>query len=225
MLDQEHGGLARRTGCLPVSISNRTQPSEYRSEAGVGAAERICSGAMYSGVPTIMFWPVMRASCSMRATPKSRTLTKSRSPAPAAEMDVAGLDVAVHDAELVGARRARARPAARCAARAAARAGPSPCSSSSELALEVLHHHVDDAVFGLAEVGDVDDVLVVDLVGGARLAEEALAQPLVLGQRRVQELERDVATDELVARAVHRAHAARAEQLLDQVAARDDACR
>ena len=89
------------------------------------------------------------------------------------------------------------------------------------VALEVLHHHVDDAVLGLAEVGDVDDVLVVDLVGGARLAEEALAQALVLRQRRVEELERDVAADELVARAVHRAHAAHAEQLLDHVAAGD----
>ena len=90
------------------------------------------------------------------------------------------------------------------------------------MALEVLHHHVDDAVLGLAEVGDVDDVLVVDLIGGARFAEEALAQALVLGQRRVEELERDVAADELMARAVHRAHAADAEQRFDHVAAGDD---
>ncbi|MNC92225.1 hypothetical protein D3C83_86120 [compost metagenome] len=42
-------------GICPVSISNSTQPSAYRSDDGVGIAERICSGAMYSGVPTIMF--------------------------------------------------------------------------------------------------------------------------------------------------------------------------
>ena len=88
------------------------------------------------------------------------------------------------------------------------------------LAIQVLHHQKDLLVAGLPEVGDVDDVLVIDAVGGARLAQEALAGGGVAGVAREQKLERDVAPDQLVPALVDDAHAARADELRDEVAPR-----
>ena len=76
---------------------------------------------------------------------------------------------------------------------------------------EVLHHQVELAVFGLADVVDVDDVRVIDAVGGARFAQHPRAQVGLAAQVGANQLERDDPVDEHVARAIDDAHAAFAE--------------
>jgi hypothetical protein len=73
---------------------------------------------------------------------------------------------------------------------------------------EVLHDEVELALLGLADVVDVDDVRVVDAVGGARLAEHPRAEVRLAAQVGADELERDDAVDEHVARSVDDAHRA-----------------
>ena len=88
-------------------------------------------------------------------------------------------------------------------------------------AVEVLHHEEERAVGGGARVGDVDDVGVADLRGGARLAPEALDQIGRLAVGRVQDLERDAPADVDVLGLVDPPHAALAEEAPDVVAAAD----
>ncbi len=89
------------------------------------------------------------------------------------------------------------------------------------ITLEVLHHQEHETVRGLAEVRDVDDVLVIDAVGSARFAQKALARIGVTGVAGRQELERHVAPDQLMATAVDRPHAACANQLGHHVTTAD----
>jgi hypothetical protein len=77
--------------------------------------------------------------------------------------------------------------------------------------VEQLHDEVEDAVVHLPDVEHVDDVRVVDLRRGARLAREALARVLVRGRVRVHELDREVAAGARVDRAPDLAHAADTE--------------
>jgi rhodanese-related sulfurtransferase len=94
---------------------------------------------------------------------------------------------------------------------------------AERLALQVLHHQKHQAVAGLAEVGDVDDVLVIDAIGRPRLAQEALTGCRVTREARGQELERYVAPHQLVPSPIHGAHAAGADELRHHVAAPDGA--
>src|SRR6185295_2631406 len=66
------------------------------------------------------------------------------------------------------------------------------------LARQVLHREVRLAVGGLAEVEDLDDVLVPDEVDGARLVEEAGHDVGVARERDVQQLDGDAAADDRV---------------------------
>ena len=70
-----------------------------------------------------------------------------------------------------------------------------------------------------AEVGDVDDVRVVDRRRRARLAQEAMDRLLVARELRVQDLHRDGLLDVDVLAAVDGAHAAAAEDLVEAVVA------
>src|SRR5262249_35128409 len=88
--------------------------------------------------------------------------------------------------------------------------------------LHVLHHEVRDAV-GLAHVGDLDDVAMIDAIDRARLTEEALAIGGVQRERLVEDLDRGEALDDDVLRQVHGRHAARAEALDQPIARRDRA--
>ena len=138
-----------------------------------------CSGLMYAGVP--MTRPV-RVLCDCPpspvslAMPKSSSLTKFLSPPRGQQVDVLGLEVAVDDA--LGVRRGERRAALlhhvhRLLERETGAAEP----GGERFAVEELHDEVDDVlavvVLHLAEVDDVDDVVVADVVDRLRFVEEA----------------------------------------------------
>ena len=87
------------------------------------------------------------------------------------------------------------------------------------LAVEALHHVVVAAVGELAELEDVDDVAVADLVDRARLGGEPLDHRRVGGVLAREHLDRDLLADHRMRRAIHGAEAALAEQRLDHVLA------
>ena len=65
----------------------------------------------------------------------------------------------------------------------------------------------------LPEVQDLDDVLVRDHVDRARLVEETRDDVRVARQGGVQQLDRDLATDDGVLRQIYDTHPALAERL------------
>ncbi len=154
--------------------------------------------------------------------PKSRTLTKSGAAVADREEDVLGLEVAVDDARGVGGGE-RAADLRGDAQRARHVERALALDHHAELnALEVLHDEVHGAVGRGAGVGDVDDVRVADLGGGARLAPEPLDQVGHPAVARVQHLDRDPLADLDVLGEVDLAHPALADQLVDAVAPIDD---
>ncbi|MFO0672705.1 MAG: hypothetical protein U0235_24340 [Polyangiaceae bacterium] len=86
----------------------------------------------------------------------------------------------------------------------------------------MLHHQENEAVH-LAEVGDGDDVGVIDAIHRPRFTEEALAVIGVQAQVLAEDLDRAEAVDHHVTREVHARHAARAEPLNEPEAAGDGA--
>ena len=74
------------------------------------------------------------------------------------------------------------------------------------LALQVLHHEVEFAIGRVAEVGDVDDVLVADLVDRLGLRHEAGDHVGVLRELRVDGLHRHLFSDNGVLRQVDDPH-------------------
>ena len=89
------------------------------------------------------------------------------------------------------------------------------------LAVEKLHDEVRGPVGQLAEVADVDDVLVADRARGAGLLQEALVELVVVRHLAAQDLDGDPLVDHLVAGRVDDAHTAFAEDAVDDVAAVD----
>src|SRR5262249_14937741 len=85
------------------------------------------------------------------------------------------------------------------------------------LPLEVFHGDVQAAVLGGAEVEHVDDVRVSDLGRGARLPAEALRDVRRPAIKRVQDFQRDPATDAFVLALVYPAQAASPAQPFDAV--------
>ena len=83
--------------------------------------------------------------------------------------------------------------------------------------LEVLHDVVVIAVGRHAEIVDLDDVLVADLVDGLRLLEEARHDIAVRREVLMDDLERDLLADRRVLGEVDRAHAARPDLGQDAV--------
>ncbi len=142
--------------------------------------------------------------------------------------DVVGLDVAVDDVELVGPGEGLGDLQGNAQAAVLGQASLGRDGAVEGDSPKVLHHEVAPAFGRLAEVGDVDDVLVVDAVGGLRLAQEAQAVGRVEAEIGGEELDGDVPLDDVVVlpvdgldRAVDRAHAAGADALLDHVAPTD----
>ena len=128
---------------------------------------------------------------------------------------VAGLEIAVHDALLVGTieRVGHLDPerqdllGRKRALRQAVGQG---------LALEILHDEVVDTCFA-PDVVERADVRMRELRDGARLAIEALPELGVLGELRRQHLDGDDAVQARVLRAIDLAHAAGADRRLDLV--------
>ena len=87
-------------------------------------------------------------------------------------------------------------------------------------ALDELHHE-ERRLAVLAVVVEADDVLVLERGQNARLTRESPSQLLVLGDPRVQELDRDIAPETAVARPPDRAHAALADARTQLVPAGD----
>jgi hypothetical protein len=84
-------------------------------------------------------------------------------------------------------------------------------------ALDVVHGHVQQPVL-LAGVEDLDGVRVVDGGGEPALALEARPELVVLGHRRLDQLERDAAPERQVRGAIHHGHAAAARHRVDAMA-------
>ncbi|MEZ4298249.1 MAG: hypothetical protein R3B70_25070 [Polyangiaceae bacterium] len=83
--------------------------------------------------------------------------------------------------------------------------------------LQELHRHVELPARELPEIGHLDDVPALDAVGGLRLADEALQHALGLLGARAQHLHRERLAHDDVAAPVHHAHAALADERLDEV--------
>ena len=73
------------------------------------------------------------------------------------------------------------------------------------LAFEELHDEIGNPI-DRSDVGDVDDVRMLDARGRTSFAEEALDERRVLGESRVENLDRDALLEARVERLVHDAH-------------------
>ncbi len=181
---------------------------------------------MYSGVPQTIPGLVMLGCCvsaRILARPKSTTLTKSPPDRDRLEDDVLGLEIAVDDALAVrlGERRQRL-PEHVDDAPEGERAVL--VRDAREVApAQELHDEVELAVGRLAEVDDADRVRVVQPARRARLGDEARGGVLLADQVRVDDLHRDGAPEVRLLGAVDAAHSADADELEDQVAARQRA--
>jgi hypothetical protein len=85
-------------------------------------------------------------------------------------------------------------------------AGLAPEALRHRFALQVLHHEVELAVLRVAEVGDVDDVLVADLIDGLRLGHEPADDVRVLRELGVDRLHGDLLADDGVLGQIHDPH-------------------
>ena len=137
------------------------------------------------------------------------------------EEQVLGLDVAMHDA--LGMRGAQRGRGLRGDAQRAllGQLVLAREALGERFAIEVLHHHERAAVIGVADVVDVDDVLVADRARELRLLLESRDDRLALRILLEQDLHRDALADQGVSRLVDRTHPALTDLALDQVAARE----
>jgi hypothetical protein len=129
---------------------------------------------------------------------------------------VLGLQVTVHDTEVVGLAKRREHL---CDDAQHARDGQRPLlvGQLRELpSAQQLHHHVEAAV-GLAEVDDRHRVRVVERTGGARFVDESRLGVVVSEQVRVNGLHRHRPAQHLLLGPVDPSHAAHIEQLENDV--------
>jgi hypothetical protein len=138
----------------------------------------------------------------------------------AEQEDVVGFDVAVDDALGVGGAERRGDLPGDVGDPGLGQRALAVEQLGQRLTLEELHHDEGPAVVGLAEVGDVDDVLVADRRRQPGLLLEARDHLLLARVLVEQDLDRDPLADERVGRLVDRAHAALADLAGHHVAAR-----
>src|SRR5262249_56435174 len=108
------------------------------------------------------------------------------------EQDVVAFEIAMHDAEVVGARESGAHLLEDVDA---------ACErhrSASELCGErrfnqILYHQIELAVFPFADVVDVDNVRVIDAIRRSRLAQHPRTQVCLAAKIRADQFQRDEA--------------------------------
>ena len=160
--------------------------------------------------------------------PKSTILGTTYSP-PSTRLreDVLGLEIAMHDAVVVGVAPGPRAPAAK-AARPARGQLPDSLQLGAEVAtIEQLHHDVGRLPLREAEVEHAHDVAVLDPRREPRLLDQAFVL-LLAGHFFVQELDCDVVAEGAIVREPNRSHPARAHHPQELVLVRDDlpgACR
>jgi hypothetical protein len=89
-------------------------------------------------------------------------------------------------------------------------------------AVEILHHDERRAIFGRAEIVDIDDARMADDRGGLRFTTKTREHLVVLHERWIEQLDRNATPDLDVQRAVDCAHAADPERFLHRVLAVDE---
>jgi hypothetical protein len=132
------------------------------------------------------------------------------------EQHVGRLDVAMHETagmcDIQGARHLRQDPRGLRRIQA-----PTPEALLQVAALHVAHRD-EEVLLGRTRLVDRDDVRVVDGRGELGLAQEAVAERLVLRKRRSEQLECDLPLQSQVLGEIDDAHAAQPEQGFDPVA-------
>jgi hypothetical protein len=132
------------------------------------------------------------------------------------DQHVRGLDVPVHEpASVRRIERARYLRDERKRLRGGKR--PIPEQLLEVLPLDVAHRN-EDAPVGLARLVDRDDVRVVERGRELRLGQQPLAEALVLGEARREQLERHLPLQPPILGELDDPHAAATEHVLDPVA-------
>ena len=132
------------------------------------------------------------------------------------EQHVGGLHVAMHEAARVG-RIQGARDLGDDADRVR-RVQTAALEALVQVAPLDVAHGDEEEVVGRPGLVDRDDVRMVDRRGQLRLAQEAVAERLVLGEAGSQQLERNLPLEPQILGQVDDAHAAPAQQRLDPIA-------
>ena len=131
--------------------------------------------------------------------------------------DVRGLDVAVHEAFLVRGIERLGDLGEQLDGSLRLERAVLGDELGEVVALDVAHGEEEDAVL-LSRLVDGDDVRVVERGRDPRLAQEALAEALVLGELGGDHLEGDLAPEPRLLGAIDRAHSPSADEGLDPVA-------
>jgi hypothetical protein len=140
---------------------------------------------------------------------------------PLDQEDVLRLHVAVHDPLVVG-RRQRAADLGKDVHGARQRQDRRLVQRGPQFPpLQELHHDVRGAILHLVHVGHAEDVRMLELRRGDRLAAEPLQRLLVPREVRVERLDREALAEGDVTGEVDLAHPALAEFLLDAILVRD----
>ena len=142
---------------------------------------------------------------SQRGQTEVQDLDEVFATAALSEQDVVALQIAVNDAEVVCASQGGAHLFEHVDA---AREGQRPTRElrRQRCADQVLHHQVQLAVIGFADVVNVDDVSVVDAVGSARFAQHPCAEMSFSAQVRSYQFDRNDPIDEDVTGSINDAH-------------------
>jgi hypothetical protein len=221
----KHGGQRVRRGAAPERAPSREHLEEHGAQREeVGASIRgLAPHLLRRHVPHRAQQHAGRGVCGQRLHPGRRFRCDRPRQAEVQQLDVAvarhedvvGLEVAMNDATRVGggeaARdlgpiRGRLGHGQRALVQARAQGG----------SFEELRHDVGESVL-LTHVVHREHVRIREAAGGARLLLEAPQSLGVAGQRAREDLDRDVAIQARVPRAVHLAHPPRAQRAQDLV--------
>ena len=198
---------------MPVSSSNATIASAYRSEAGVALADGLLGRDVGGGAE---YLPGHGQLVLHRHAGDPEV--GDREPVALVEQQVARLDVAMHDAGVmrgVECAGGLAQPAQRGVVGDRA---PLPQPVADRAAAHQLHHHEGAAVV-LADIVDRHHVRMRrEARGRSRLALEAQPRAVVLGQVGGEHLDRDGAVQDLVVRLPDAGHPAVRDVADDAVA-------